>query len=236
MGVRARLDRRVTRGFPRGSPFLKAAVCQSGRGRLFFFSPNHAEVPSARDLQSARLTIVPSRLRRLSTWPTKVRFPPSCAITAPAWSRYASDLPHVLGVPSALFWLQRSTSNVGSTTPRSQRARARSEASDARASFPDHLPSPLARSPSRFHPSRAIASAPPRDHPERTSDARSAVVPIDPRRDARVSRVTARPRSFELTDSPPTVAPSLPSRLVSPATTPPAPSSPPSWVAPATRA
>ena len=140
------------------------------------------------------------------------------------------------GCAKRSFWLQRSSSNVGSTTPRSQRARARSEASDARASFPDHLPSPLARSPSRFHPSRAIASARPRDHPERTSDARSAVVPIDPRRDARVSRLTARPRSFELTDSPPTVAPSLPSRLVSPATTPPAPSSPPSWVAPATRA
>ena len=168
MGVRARLDRRVTRGFPRGSPFLKAAVCQSGRGRLFFFSPNHAEVPSARDLQSARLTIVPSRLRRLSTWPTKVRFPPSCAITAPAWSRYASDLPHVLGVPSALFG-----SNVPLQTSGQQRRAPSAPALDPR------LPMRAPRSPiiSR-RPSRDLRRA-------STLRARSRALPLEIIRNAR---------------------------------------------------
>lgn len=219
--------------------FKKAAVCHPGRV-VFFFSPTtrrcpasarHSEraadnrpVPSPQNINMADEGEVSALVCDNGSGMVKVR------VRSPPTSWVCPALFLAPNVPVQTSGQQRRAPGAPARDPRPPTRAPRSSIVSRRPA------TPRARSPSRFHPSRAIASAPPRDHPKRAFDAPSAVVPTDPRGVARVSRVTSRPRSSELTEPPPAVVPSLPPRLVSPATTPPAPSSPPSWVAPATRA
>ena len=90
----------------------------SGATRLISFSPFKARPPSlrasphrsvARAAPFADAPRLPEPPSRHTPWLTKARFPPSCAITAPAWSRCVPDHPRApcerhrrsSGVPSA---------------------------------------------------------------------------------------------------------------------------------------
>lgn len=112
-----------TKGAPRA---VDAGVCAthaphrlvSGAARLISFSPFKARPPSlrasphrsvARAAPFADAPRLPEPPSRHIPWLTKARFPPSCAITAPAWSRCVPDHPRApcerhrrsSGVPSA---------------------------------------------------------------------------------------------------------------------------------------
>jgi hypothetical protein len=112
-----------TKGAPRA---VDAGVCAthaphrlvSGATRLISFSPFKARPPSlrasphrsvARAAPFADAPRLPEPPSRHTPWLTKARFPPSCAITAPAWSRCVPDHPRApcerhrrsSGVPSA---------------------------------------------------------------------------------------------------------------------------------------
>ena len=77
----------------------RATRARLRRSHRFAFHASAKKQPACLSSPSSRVALAPSlpadvtsrcTHRRPSTWLTKARFPPSCAITAPAWSRCAN--------------------------------------------------------------------------------------------------------------------------------------------------
>ena len=234
-------------------PFRTRRACPSSQGRdLFsvdlFSPPSTLRVPTARTPAASRTLTSPAPPpRRLPRWPTKARSPPSCAITAPAWSRCAPDLPRpAKGAKVALFSHQPGSNGSlrpparprRDASPRSRRERGPRRAAtreETRARIRPQLPLLRAARAPR-HPRRRAATKIIRR--ARAPHARGPVVKRTLAADIFFPPRRARPPT-PLLNAPLPPAPHPPSltpRLVSPATTPPARCSPPWSAAPGTRA
>ena len=177
-------------------------------------------------------------LRRPSTWLTKARFPPSCAITAPAWSRCV-NVPRSGHTPETCSF--RSRSGRGDAPLRPRRAVRIEDRDASRERTP---PSETYREIERVVASRGGRPVTPRS--TRSTSRSTALghrtsrfffpfrlfIFFQRQEPADDGSALAQPRSPS-SSFPPN---SPPNRPVSPVTTPRAPSFPPSSVAPVTRA
>ena len=173
-------------------------------------------------------------LRRPSTWLTKARFPPSCAITAPAWSRCV-NVPRSGHTPETCSF--RSRSERGDAPLRPRRSVRVEDCDASRERTP---PSETYREIERAVNSRGGRPVTSRSTPSTSRSTASG------HRTSRLFSLFVFLLIFFQRDpafAQPRSSSSLINRLysaqhrpVSPGTTPRAPSFPPSWVAPATRA